>query len=101
LLRVYWVVHNFLRVHLTTREVPAVALGILERRLTVQEIFQMQMGPRSRCRPLSATQHHPTTSLVGIALHCNEPCKFTSSVLTILSPQHIVFPSLINAFLFQ
>jgi len=43
LLRVYWVVHNFLRVHLTTREVPAVALGILERRLTVQEIFQMQM----------------------------------------------------------
>src|SRR6266568_9202786 len=29
LLRVYWVVHNFLRVHFTTREVPAVALGIL------------------------------------------------------------------------
>jgi len=30
-------------------------------------------GPRSRRRPLSATQHHPTTSLVGISLHCNEP----------------------------
>jgi len=44
LLRVYWVVHNFLRVHFTTREVPAVALGILERRLTVQEIFQVQMA---------------------------------------------------------
>ena len=44
LLRVYWVVHNFLRVHFTTREVPAVALGILERRLTVQEMFQMQMA---------------------------------------------------------
>ena len=29
LLRVYWVVHNFLRVHFTIREVPAVALGIL------------------------------------------------------------------------
>jgi hypothetical protein len=43
LLRVYWVVHNFLRVHCTTREVPAVALGILERRLSVQEIFQVQM----------------------------------------------------------
>jgi hypothetical protein len=40
---VYWVVHNFLRVHFTTREVPAVALGILERRMTVQEIFQIQM----------------------------------------------------------
>src|SRR5713101_537028 len=41
LLRVYWVVHNFLRVHFTTREVPAVALGLLERRLSVQEIFQI------------------------------------------------------------
>jgi transposase-like protein len=44
LLRVYWVVHNFLRVHCTTREVPAVALGILEKRLSVQEIFQIQMA---------------------------------------------------------
>src|SRR2546428_5667426 len=44
LLRVYWVVHNFLRVHFTTREVPAVALGILERRLSVHEIFQMQVA---------------------------------------------------------
>jgi transposase-like protein len=44
LLRVYWVVHNFLRVHFTIREVPAVALGILERRLSVQEIFQIQMA---------------------------------------------------------
>ena len=44
LLRVYWVVHNFLRVHLTTREVPAVALGILERRMSVQEMFQIQMA---------------------------------------------------------
>ena len=43
LLRVYWVGHHFLRVHFTTREVPAVALGILERRMTVQEIFQMHM----------------------------------------------------------
>ena len=24
-------------------------------------------GPRSRRRPLSATQHHPTTSLIGIS----------------------------------
>src|SRR2546430_4436287 len=34
LLRVYWVVHNFLRVHFTIREVPAVALGILDRKST-------------------------------------------------------------------
>ena len=44
LLRVYWVVHHLLRVHFTIQEVPAVALGILERRLSVQEIFQMQMA---------------------------------------------------------
>jgi transposase-like protein len=44
LLHVYWVVHNFLRVHFTTRAVPAVALGLLERRLSVQEIFQIQMA---------------------------------------------------------
>src|SRR5216683_5874358 len=44
LLRVYWVVHNFLRVHFTIRAVPAVALGILERRLSVHEIFQIQMA---------------------------------------------------------
>jgi hypothetical protein len=44
LLRVYWVVHNFLRVHFTTRAVPAVALGLRERRLSVQEIFQMQLA---------------------------------------------------------
>ena len=50
------------------------------------KVFDSDMhivGPRSRRRPLSATQHHPTTSLVGISWHCNEPCKFMSSILTI------------------
>src|SRR5467141_3351013 len=28
-------------------------------------------GPRSLDRPLSATQPHPTTSLIGISWHCN------------------------------
>ena len=44
LLYVYWVVHNFIRVHFTTREVPAVALGVIERRLSAHEIFHMQMA---------------------------------------------------------
>lgn len=44
LLHVYWVVHNFLRVHFTTREVPAVVLGVIERRLSAGEIFHMQMA---------------------------------------------------------
>ena len=30
------------------------------------------VGPRSRRRPLSASQHNPTTSRVGISFHCNE-----------------------------
>jgi hypothetical protein len=30
------------------------------------------IGPRSRRRPLSATQHNPTTSLVDISFHCHE-----------------------------
>jgi transposase-like protein len=44
LLHVYWVVHNFIRLHFTTREVPAVALGVIERRLSAREIFHMQMA---------------------------------------------------------
>ena len=37
-------------------------------------------GPRSRRRPLSATQHHPIMSLGGISWHGKEPCKFMSSI---------------------
>lgn len=44
LLHVHWVTHNFLRVHFTTQEVPAVALGIIERRLSGHEIFHIQMA---------------------------------------------------------
>jgi transposase-like protein len=40
-LDVYWVVHNFLRPHFTTKEVPAVSLGILEKRPSWQEIFMI------------------------------------------------------------
>jgi transposase-like protein len=44
LLHVYWVVHHFLRAHFTTHEVPAVALGVRERRLSVREVFHLQMA---------------------------------------------------------
>lgn len=44
LLHVYWVVHNLIRVHFTTQEVPAVALGVIERRLSAYEMFHMQMA---------------------------------------------------------
>ena len=41
-LDVYWMVHNFVRVHFTTRRVPAVALGILEQGFSLQELFLIQ-----------------------------------------------------------
>ncbi len=40
-LDVYWIVHNFVRVHFTTRQVPAVALGVLEYGFSLDEIFSI------------------------------------------------------------
>lgn len=42
ILNVYWVVHNFMRVHFTTKEVPAVALGIIPNRFSVVDLFNVQ-----------------------------------------------------------
>lgn len=39
----YWVLHNFVRTHFTTKQVPAVALGILERGLSLAELFRIQL----------------------------------------------------------
>src|SRR5215211_966711 len=41
-LDVYWIVHNFVRVHFTTRQVPAVALGILDHGFALHELFFIQ-----------------------------------------------------------
>ena len=41
-LDVYWIMHNFVRVHFTTRQVPAVALKVLEHGLSLNEIFFIQ-----------------------------------------------------------
>jgi hypothetical protein len=41
-LDVYWIVHNFVRVHFTTRQVPAVALGVLEYGISLSEAFFLQ-----------------------------------------------------------
>jgi len=38
----YWVIHNFVRPHFTTQQVPAVALGILESGLSLGDIFRIQ-----------------------------------------------------------
>ena len=38
----YWIIHNFIKVHYTTRQVPAVALGILEKGLSWEEVLMIQ-----------------------------------------------------------
>lgn len=41
-LDVYWVVHNFVRVHFTTRVVPAVKLGILKVGISWSQLFMIR-----------------------------------------------------------
>ena len=41
-LDVHWVLHNFLRPHFTTRQIPAVALGILSQGLSWPELFKVR-----------------------------------------------------------
>ena len=43
-LNVYWVVHNYIRVHFTTREVPAVSIGLLESRISWTDLFSLQLS---------------------------------------------------------
>ena len=40
-LDVYWLLHNFVRVHFTTKQVPAVALGIVPEGLSVAELYRL------------------------------------------------------------
>jgi len=41
-LNLYWVIHNFVRAHFTTKEVPAVSLGVIESGLTSEKLFSIQ-----------------------------------------------------------
>lgn len=43
-LDVQWIVHNFVRLHFTTKVVPAVALGIIDRGLTWTELFSIKVA---------------------------------------------------------
>jgi IS1 family transposase len=43
ILDVQWVIHNFVRVHFTTQKVPAVALDIFDRGLSINEILLIQI----------------------------------------------------------
>jgi len=41
-LDMYWIIHNFVRSHFTAREVPAVALGIIDKGLSLAQILMVQ-----------------------------------------------------------
>ena len=43
-LDLYWVVHNFMRPHFTTKKVPAVALGILDKGLSWEQLFMLPLA---------------------------------------------------------
>ncbi len=42
-LDIFWIVHNFVRSHFTTRKVPAVALDIIQKGLTWGELLQIRV----------------------------------------------------------
>ncbi|MEA1933149.1 MAG: IS1 family transposase, partial [Thermodesulfobacteriota bacterium] len=44
ILNVYWVIHNFIRVHFTTKEVPAVALGVIGQRILPEDLFRIRLA---------------------------------------------------------
>jgi transposase-like protein len=44
ILTVHWVIYNFVRVHYTTKQVPAAALGIIDKGLSIDELFQIQIA---------------------------------------------------------
>jgi hypothetical protein len=43
-LDVYWVVHNFIRIHFTTKKVPAVVMGIIKEKLSWENIFMIRVA---------------------------------------------------------
>jgi hypothetical protein len=41
-LNVIWIIHNFVRVHYTTKEVPAVTLGVIEEGMTLEDVLRLK-----------------------------------------------------------
>ncbi len=44
-LDILWIVHNFIRIHFTTKKVPAVAIGIMKEGLSWVDVFKVQVIP--------------------------------------------------------
>ena len=39
-----WIIHNFVKIHFTTKKVPAVSPGILDKGLSLPEVFKIPMA---------------------------------------------------------
>ena len=42
-LDVHWLFHNFIRPHFTSKQIPPVALGILDKGLSLAELFKVRL----------------------------------------------------------
>lgn len=42
-LDVYWLWHNFIRPHFTTKHVPAMALGVISAALSIADLFRIHV----------------------------------------------------------
>ena len=38
-----WILHNFVRTHYTTKEVPAVALGVADKGMSFENVLRLRM----------------------------------------------------------
>ena len=43
-LDIQWIIHNFVNAHFTTKKVPAVAPGILDKGLSLLEVFKIPVA---------------------------------------------------------
>lgn len=50
-LDIFWITHNFIREHFTTKQVPAVALGILDKGLSWEQVLRIQKLPNTLILP--------------------------------------------------
>ena len=41
-LDVHWIIHNFIRFHFTTKQVPAIAIGVLDQVLSFADLFKIR-----------------------------------------------------------
>ncbi len=57
---VYWILHNFVRVHFTSKQVPAVALGIIEQGLSFRDLHPMRLELNGTSAQKRSSEYFPS-----------------------------------------